>query len=167
MVDLAQTIEEWKDLCSVKVDDQVRMRLIKYFIALKKLNLFSVFGRYLLLPSLRPHFGKAHRGHSGVQEPEKDGHHRRVRWAKNGLKHLCSSKILCFFRSLCQNQAPGPQGQENRQEEEDQRQDGQPQPILQRELRLSGRAGTASGKTDIFRTKYQAFRSNINAITWT
>ena len=23
MVDLAQTIEEWKDLCSVKVDDQV------------------------------------------------------------------------------------------------------------------------------------------------
>ena len=24
MVDLAQTIEEWKDLCSVKVDDQVK-----------------------------------------------------------------------------------------------------------------------------------------------
>ena len=25
MVDLAQTIEEWKDLCSVKVDDQVNL----------------------------------------------------------------------------------------------------------------------------------------------
>ncbi len=28
MVDLAQTIEEWKDLQSVKVDDQVRTLLI-------------------------------------------------------------------------------------------------------------------------------------------
>ena len=29
MVDLAQTIEEWKDLCSVKVDDQVLSLVIQ------------------------------------------------------------------------------------------------------------------------------------------
>ena len=27
MVDLAQTIEEWRDLCSIKVDDQVRQEI--------------------------------------------------------------------------------------------------------------------------------------------
>ena len=32
MVDLAQTIEEWKDLCSVKVDDQVLFHIACYSI---------------------------------------------------------------------------------------------------------------------------------------
>ncbi len=38
MVDLAQTIEEWKDLQSVKVDDQVRKQLC--FFSVVPLNIF-------------------------------------------------------------------------------------------------------------------------------
>jgi hypothetical protein len=34
MVDLAQTIEEWKDIQSVKVDDQVKTFLKNFFITL-------------------------------------------------------------------------------------------------------------------------------------
>ena len=36
MVDLAQTIEEWKDLCSVKVDDQVLLFVIQLMDPISK-----------------------------------------------------------------------------------------------------------------------------------
>ena len=38
MVDLAQTIEEWKDLCSVKVDDQVLISFVIFLFEKLQIN---------------------------------------------------------------------------------------------------------------------------------
>ena len=48
-----------------------------------------------------------------MQETQEDGHHR-------------------LFGSVREDQAPGLQGEEDWEEEEDQREDGQPEPLLQR-----------------------------------
>ena len=44
MVDLAQTIEEWRDLCSIKVDDQVddnAYTLLKVFIIIRNKKMIT------------------------------------------------------------------------------------------------------------------------------
>ena len=60
-------------------------------------------------------FTSAYNWHSGMQEAEEDGHHRRL-------------------GPLCQDQAVGLKGKENREEKEDNDQEREPQSILQRIL---------------------------------
>ena len=59
MVDLAQTIEEWKDIQSLKVDDQV---MSAFPLMISSINVFvcSVSGRHVLLTSLRANIRKTH-----------------------------------------------------------------------------------------------------------
>ena len=54
------------------------------------------------------------------------------------------------FRSLRQDQVVGHEGEEDRQEEEDNRQERQPQPLLQRVLRLHGRSKLVSNYIHCF-----------------
>ena len=93
MVDLAQTIEEWKDLCSVKVDDQVLSLVIQFMDPISKqyldvdpglktklflslqiqdivenvsFALYLVFRRHLFLLAIRANIWKTHRWHFGM-----------------------------------------------------------------------------------------------------
>ena len=50
MVDLAQTIEEWKDIQSIKVDDQVRQQILHFLPFMqpcKNIKHFYIFYLYI------------------------------------------------------------------------------------------------------------------------
>ena len=66
MVDLAQTIEEWKDLCSVKVDDQVNITIYSLVNNQKTVCLLVVFGRHLFLVAVCANFGQTDRWYFGM-----------------------------------------------------------------------------------------------------
>ena len=77
---------------------------------------------------------------------------------------MCYLKSACLtvcpstecFRSLRQDKTFGSEGEADRQEEEDEREDGQPQPVLQRVLCLPCGAGTTQG-----RYKYEYSKINV------
>ena len=74
MVDLAQTIEEWRDVCSIKVDDQVMIYVLISVCDLRSKYLsfkctfyfifLSVSWRYMLLVKICANIRKAYRGNS-------------------------------------------------------------------------------------------------------
>ena len=74
MVDLAQTIEEWRDVCSIKVDDQVMIYVLisvcdlrSKYLSVKSIYyfiLFTVSWRYMLLVKICANIRKAYRGNS-------------------------------------------------------------------------------------------------------
>ena len=63
MVDLAQTIEEWKDIQSIKVDDQVEKM---WDLSKININTILVPGWYLFLSSLRANLWEVDCGDPGV-----------------------------------------------------------------------------------------------------
>ncbi|KAK8727596.1 hypothetical protein OTU49_009638 [Cherax quadricarinatus] len=80
-VDLAQTIEEWRDLVSVEGDGGQYSHCAQPSLPGKQA------GRHLLLSALRTHGRQAHRSHPRGQEPEEDGCWWIIRSLRQDLSH--------------------------------------------------------------------------------